>query len=458
VSQKNQENRPENGIFVAPWETRFDKFLSPFEEFLHRQTTGGLLLMVTAVIAMVLANGPLADTYFALLKTYTGVFFGDWSLKMSLHHWINDALMAIFFFVVGLELKREFLVGELANPRNAVLPIVAAIGGMVVPALFYFALNPTGPAAAGWGIPMATDIAFAIGALALLGDRIPKALVTFLVALAIVDDLGAVMVIAFFYTETIAIGPLAGAAGCVAILIVFNRSGVRNAIPYFMVAVVLWYTMLLSGVHATLAGVIGAMTVPAIPRYDPARFNTHVRALMDRFEENHKPGKSIMTNIGLRTQVQALENSVLSVETPLQRLEHIWHLPVAFIIIPTFALANAGIPIDLGSVSQTLNHPVFLGISLGLTLGKFIGIVGACWIALRLGVAVLPKDTRFTHIAGASLLAGIGFTMSIFVAQLAFNGQDDLLLIAKTGILAASLFAGSAGMLWLYLTTKPTAL
>ena len=457
MSQKNQENRPENGIFVAPWEARFDKVLSPFEEFLHRQTTGGLLLMVTAVIAMFLANSPLADTYFALLKTYTGVFFDDWSLKMSLHHWINDALMATFFFVVGLELKREFLVGELANPRNAVLPIVAAIGGMVVPALFYFALNPTGPSAAGWGIPMATDIAFAIGAVALLGNRVPMALVTFLVALAIVDDLGAVMVIAFFYSDTIAIGPLAGAAGCFAILIAFNMSGVRNAIPYFMVAVALWYMMLLSGVHATLAGVIGAMTVPAIPRYDPTRFSTHVRFLMDQFDENHKPGQGIMTNTGLRTQVQALENSVLSVETPLQRLEHIWHLPVAFVIIPTFALANAGIPIDLSTVSQTITHPVFLGISLGLILGKFIGIVGACWIALRLGVAVLPKDTRFTHIAGASLLAGIGFTMSIFVAQLAFNGQDDLLLIAKTGILAASLFAGAAGILCLYLTTKPTA-
>lgn len=457
MSEKNRKTRPERAVFIAPWETRFDKILSPFEEFLHRQTAGGLLLMATAVIAMVLANGHLADLYHALLKTYTGVVFGDWSINMSLHHWINDGLMAVFFFVVGLELKREFLVGELANIRNAVLPIAAAIGGMVVPALLYFALNPTGPTAAGWGIPMATDIAFAIGAMALLGTRVPKALVTFLVALAIVDDLGAVMVIAFFYTESIALVPLAAAAGCVAILIALNLSGVRNSIPYFIVSLVLWYTMLLSGVHATLAGVIGALTVPAIPRYDPVRFSAHVRGIMDDFDKAHVPGQSILTNIKLRTQVQALENSVHSVEAPLQRLEHVWHLPVAFLIIPIFALANAGIPIELASLPDTLSHPVFLGVSLGLILGKFVGIVGACWIALRLGLAVLPKDTRFTQIAGASLLAGIGFTMSIFVAQLAFEGQDDILLVAKTGILVASLAAGLIGFFWLYFTAKPVA-
>lgn len=444
-----------DGVFVAPLETQFGRILSPFEEFLHRQTAGGLVLMAMAVIAMVLANGPLADQYLAFFKTYGGVVIGDWSLKMSLGHWINDALMAVFFFVVGLELKREFLVGELAKPRNAILPIVAAIGGMVVPALIYFALNPSAAASAGWGIPMATDIAFAIGVMALLGSRVPKALVTFVVALAIVDDLGAVMVIALFYTETIVTSALVAVGGFAVLLALLNLGGVRNSIPYFIVAVGLWYAMYLSGVHATLAGVIGAMAVPAKPRYSPERFSAHVRGLIETFDEHNATGREIMTNIALRTQVQALENSAQNVATPLQRLEHFWHLPVAFVIIPIFALANAGVPIELGSVGGTLSHPVFLGVTLGLTLGKFIGIAGASWIALKMGWAELPENTRFTQIAGASLLAGIGFTMSIFVASLGFGAEEELLLIAKTGILGASLVAGAIGFVWLYVTETP---
>lgn len=442
-------------IHQARWEGPLGKLLSPFEEFLHRQTSAGLLLMGMAVLALILANSPFSTTYSDILHTYVSVGFGDWVLKMSLHHWINDALMAVFFFVVGLELKREFLVGELANPRNAALPIAAAIGGMIVPALIFFVLNPTGDASLGWGIPMATDIAFAVGAMALLGARAPKALVTFLVALAIVDDLGAVLVIAIFYTESIALIPLAIAAALFALLVVFNLGGIRNSIPYFIVAVLLWYALLQSGVHATLAGVLGAMTVPAAPKYDPERFSTRVREIMRRFDHAHQPDKSILTNVDMRTQVQALENTVLKVEAPLQRLEHIWHMPVAYIIIPIFALANAGIPLELSSLSETATDPVLLGVFLGLILGKFIGITGASWLVLKLGVAMLPKDTRFIQIAGASLLAGIGFTMSIFVAQLAFGEQADMLLMAKTGILAASFLAGISGYIWLYLVADP---
>ncbi|MBL4750545.1 MAG: Na+/H+ antiporter NhaA [Amylibacter sp.] len=445
----------EEGLNLAPWEQRFRRILTPFEEFLHRQTTSGLLLMGMAVLALILANGRFADVYNEVLRTYVSIGFGDWSLKMSLHHWINDGLMVFFFFVIGLELKREFLVGELANPRNAALPIAAAIGGMVVPALFYFALNPGGEAAVGWGIPMATDIAFAVGAMALLGTRVPKALVTFLVALAIVDDLGAVMVIAVFYTESIALLPLSIAALLFVVLIGLNQSGVRNSIPYFMVSVLLWYALLLSGVHATLAGILGAMTVPAYPKYNPERFSAHVRTLMDRFDNSHQPGKSVMTNIALRSEIQALRSGVIGVEAPLQRLEHFWHMPVAFVVIPIFALTNAGIAIEVGALGETLKNPVMLGVSLGLILGKFIGITGASWLAIRFGVAVLPSGTRFIQIAGASLLAGIGFTMSIFVAQLAFKGQEELLLMAKTGILFASFLAGVTGFIWLYIVGKP---
>jgi len=452
---KTGEAKVKTGVYHAPWEKSFDKILTPFEEFIHRQTTSGLLLMGTAVLALVLANGPLASAYERLVLTPIGLVIGGWTLEMTLHHWINDGLMALFFFVVGLELKRELLVGELAKPRNAALPIAAAIGGMVVPGLVYFAINPAGDAALGWAIPMATDIAFAIGALALLASRVPKALITFLVALAIVDDLGAVTVIAVFYTDTIALVPLGVAGTLFLMLIVFNLIGIRKILPYFIVAVFLWYAFLQSGVHATLAGILGALSVPATPKYDPERFSQHVRELMRRFDTSHEPGKSIMTNDALRAVVQTLENGVHSVETPLQRLEHIWHIPVAYIVIPIFALANAGIPLAIGSMRESLTDPVMLGVSLGLVLGKFVGITGASWLMLKLGLAALPKDTRFTQIAGVSLLAGIGFTMSIFVAQLGFGAREDLLLMAKTGILAGSLLAGVAGFIWLYLISEP---
>jgi NhaA family Na+:H+ antiporter len=457
IKDMGSNSRSNASEYHAPWEKSFDKILTPFEEFIHRQTTSGLLLMIMAVVALILANasGPVSSAYNHAIHTLVGLDFGDWTLKMTLHHWINDGLMALFFFVVGLELKREFLVGELANLRNAVLPIAAAIGGMVVPALVYFAINPDGDAALGWGIPMATDIAFAIGALALLASRVPKALITFLVALAIVDDLGAVMVIAVFYTDTIALGPLAVTGALFALLIVFNVIGIRKTLPYFIIAVLLWYALLQSGVHATLAGILGAMTVPATPKYNPERFSEHVAELMRRFEASHKPGKSIMTNDALRAVVQTLENGVHSVETPLQRLEHIWHMPVAYLVIPVFALANAGIPLEFGSLGDALANPVTFGVIMGLVLGKFVGITGFSWLALKLGVTELPKNTRFTQIAGVSLLAGIGFTMSIFVAQLGFAHNEELLLMAKTGILAASLLAGVAGFIWLYLVSKP---
>ena len=451
----NPDQKVNTGIYHAPWEKTFKKIFTPFEEFIHRQTTSGLLLMGTAVLALVLANGPLASTYEHAVHTLIGFNIGSWALEMSLHHWINDGLMALFFFVVGLELKREILVGELAELRNAALPIGAAIGGMVVPALVYFAINPEGDAARGWGIPMATDIAFAIGALALLAGRVPKALITFLVALAIVDDLGAVMVIAVFYTETISLGPLAAAGGLFVLLLVFNKSGIRKTMPYFIVAVFLWYALLQSGVHATLAGILGALSVPAVPKYDPERFSDHVRDLMHRFDISHQPGKSILTNDKLRAVVQTLENGVHSVEAPLQRLEHVWHMPVAYLVIPIFALANAGIPLEFGSLGDALTHPVLLGVALGLVLGKFVGITGARRLMLKLGMAVLPKDTRFSQIAGVSLLAGIGFTMSIFVAQLGFAQNEEFLILAKAGILAASLVAGAAGFIWLYLVSKP---
>lgn len=452
MSEHQQPTSSEKpGVYHAPLEKSFARILTPFEEFIHNQTTSGMLLVGTAILALILANSALAAIYTNLLHTSISLQIGGWQIEMSLHHWTNDGLMALFFFVVGLELKREILVGELASPRAATLPIVAAIGGMILPALIFYGFNPDGEAARGWGIPMATDIAFAIGILVLLASRVPKSLITFLVALAIVDDLGAVLVIALFYTDTLVFNALAGAALMLALLIAFNLAGVRRLMPYFLVAVLLWYFLLLSGVHATIAGVIGAFTVPARPKYDPERFSARIKELIVRFDASHQPGTSIMTNDDLRAVVQTIENGVHHVETPLQRLEHYWHLPVAFLVIPVFALFNAGVTLELNRLGEALRHPVTLGVTLGLVAGKVIGITGASWLALKFGFAQLPAGTRFAQIAAVSLLGGIGFTMSIFIAQLGYAASPELLQMAKIGILTASLIAGIGGYLWLYL-------
>lgn len=450
TEQNKVENRADKGIIYAPWERAFSRMMTPFEEFIHRQTTSGLLLMGTAVIALLLANSFLAETYQHFIHTPASVLIGDWGIKLSLHHWVNDGLMTLFFFVVGMELKREMLVGELSDLRQAALPIIAAIGGMVMPALIYFAINPKGDAALGWGIPMATDIAFAVGALVLLASRVPKSLITFLVALAIADDLGAVLVIALFYTQQLSMSWLAIAAMLVLLLFAFNFSGVRRILPYFIVTTLLWYALLQSGVHATLAGVLAAFTVPARSKYDPSLFGERISALARRFDNTQLQGGNIMTNEKLYDVAQSLEKSARGVQTPLQRLEHAWHLPVAFFVIPVFALFNAGIPLQFGEMAGTFTHPVMLGVMLGLLLGKFIGITGACWLALKLGIGQLPSGTRFSQIAAVSVLGGIGFTMSIFITELAFPGQEEFLLMAKTGVLVASLLAGLVGFAWLW--------
>ncbi len=447
--------RKDSAFRYAPWERAFDRLISPFEEFIHRETTSGLFLLAATVAALVLANSPLAETYHHWLKSEVGFVFGPFELKKSLHHWINDGLMALFFFVVGLEIKREVLVGELSDLRAAALPSLAAIGGMVFPATFYLLLVEDPAFRDGWGIPMATDIAFAVGVMVLLGSRVPRALITFLVALAIVDDLGAVVVIALFYTEDLSMVALWWAAGLTALLALLNRVGVRRPLAYFFVGGLLWLALLKSGVHATLAGVITALAIPAFPKYDPAAFVAHVRRLMDRFEASHHPGQSILKNHEQYTVLQTLENGVHLVETPLQRLEHNLHGPVAYLIVPIFAFANAGIPLEFASLGETLTHPLTLGVAMALVGGKLVGIAGVSWVALRLGIGQLPAGARPIHLVGVGLLGGIGFTMSIFIAELAFGTNPEALVLAKTGILFSSLIAGIVGLLWLRFTTRP---
>jgi NhaA family Na+:H+ antiporter len=361
--------------------------------------------------------------------------------------------MAIFFFIIGLEIKREILIGELSNIKVAMLPILAAIGGMVLPALIYLAINNGTAGAAGWGIPMATDIAFAISALVLLGNRVSPAIVTFLVALAIVDDLGAVIVIAVFYTDQIQFLPLGLAGLSFLVMLIFNRVGIHMILPYFIVGLFLWFFMLESGVHATIAGVIAALSIPSKPKYRPIDFTNSARNLLDEYDnypiatdhEMHERQKALLLNI---------KDKIDSVGSPAARLEHDLHLPVALIIIPLFALANAGISIEFSSIGDTIATPVSLGIIAGLILGKVLGIFGVSWIAIKMGIAKLPEGSSMNQIFGVAFLGGIGFTMSIFVADLAFLGNSELIFQAKVGILAASLFSGIIGYLWLRFIAK----
>lgn len=443
-----------DGIYHAPWEKSFDRILTPLEEFIHRQTTSGVLLMICAVIALVVANTDLHESYEKFLHKEISIGFSTATFSLSIHHWINEALMALFFLIMGLELKRELLVGELSSPRQALLPIMAAIGGMAIPALCYVAFNPEGHAAKGWGIPMATDIAFAIGALSLLGARIPKNLVTFLIALAIVDDLGAVAVIAVFYTESINVGALGYAALGTFVLLSFNLGGIRHALPYTMVGILLWVAMLASGVHATIAGIVIAFCIPIRPKFDPNLFVGKVKKLTGDIENTIREDPDIIHNNRFRSLVSSLGDGVHLVQAPAQRLEHGLHLPVAYLVIPIFALANAGIPIDFAGLGQYLTHPISMGVMAGLLLGKPLGIVGFTWVTVRLGWAELPAGLNMKQVFGVGLLGGIGFTMSIFIADLGFVGLPQDLLMAKTGIILASLLAGLGGFFWLMMSTS----
>ena len=446
------------GVYNAPWEKSFDRILTPLEEFIHRQTTSGILLMICAVIALIIANSPLHESYEHFLHEQLAISFGGKYFSLSIHHWINEALMAMFFFIMGLELKRELMVGELSSPSQALLPIMAAIGGMLIPALGYFIFNTSGPDAKGWGIPMATDIAFAIGALSLLGPRIPKNLITFLIALAIVDDLGAVAVIALFYTAEIDQIALFYAVVLTFVLLSFNLGGVRRPLPYAAVGILLWTAMLASGIHATIAGIVVAFVIPIRPKFEAKTFIERVENANQKMQKSISENDDIIHNNRFRALVMSLGDGVNLVQAPAQRLEHSLHLPVAYLVIPIFALANAGIPIEFAEFGQAISSPITLGVLCGLLLGKPLGVVGFTWITLKMGWAKLPEGLNMRHVLGVGLLAGIGFTMSIFIADLGFAGKPDELLAAKTGILLASAIAGFTGFFWLRANTeKPQA-
>ena len=417
--------------------------LRAFQEFTHLEAAGGLMLLGATAIALAWANSPWMSLYDSLWHTPIVIGVGAFGLAKPLSHWVNDGLMVVFFFVVGLEIKREVLVGELASVRRAALPAVAALGGMIVPAAIYLGLNLGGPGSNGWGVPMATDIAFALGILALLGNRVPFGLKVFLTALAIADDLGAVLVIALFYTAELNLVALGLGLGVWVMMLILALFGVRRIGLYGLLAVILWVALLQSGIHPTIAGVLAAVTIPSTGKINTGSFRGRSRELLDRFElADADPGTHRLT-VEQQEAVFSLSSLIREVETPLQRLEHALHPWVTFLIMPVFALANAGVVIGSGTLTA-LTHPVTLGVILGLVFGKVIGVVGFAWLAVTTGLAEKPPGTSWRQFLGVGALAGIGFTMSLFIASLAF-GDSPLLDNAKVGILAASLLAGVLG-------------
>lgn len=423
--------------------------LKPINEFLHQEASGGILLMVCTVIALVWANTALAHTYHDLWHTHFIVSLGSLlTLDYSIHYWINDGLMAIFFFTVGLEIKRELLVGELSSMQKASLPIAGALGGMIIPAILYTIFNSGGEGASGWGIPMATDIAFVVGIMALLGPRVPLTLKIFVLALAIADDIGAVLVIAIFYTSEISVTALVVAAIVLVILFVINKLGTKSLIPYTILGIILWLAFLKSGVHATIAGVLLAFTIPAVSRYDTNKFSEKVKQLIKSFDETGDHWKNVLNNSDRQHDVLAIEESCEKILTPLQRFEHNLHPWVSFLIIPVFALANAGVTLSGLDIIDSLLSPVSLGIIAGLFIGKQFGIFAFSFIAVKLKMASLPEGVNWKNLYGAGILAGIGFTMSLFIAGLAFN-NPELLDLSKIGILTGSLLSGIFGFVFL---------
>ncbi|MFT3901746.1 MAG: Na+/H+ antiporter NhaA [Niabella sp.] len=435
--------------------TPIEKITQPIQGFIRQEKAGGIVLGVSVVIALVLANSPIAETYHHILEhTFGFQWDGATYFEFNLHHWINDGLMAMFFFVVGLELKREFIGGELSNPRQAILPIGAALGGMIVPALIYSLLNPSGEVHRGWGIPMATDIAFALGVLYLLGKKIPLSLKIFLTTLAIADDLGAVLVIAIFYTTDISMIHLMTGIFILLIMYLGNRLGVRSILFYAILGICgVWTNFLLSGVHATIAAVLAAFTIPANVKIREAFFVNEIQKYLKLFQNiDPNENKPTLTHEQLMI-MEEIKQTTVAATPPLQRLEHALHPAVTFIIIPIFALANAGVSLDI-DMEHLFSTNVALGVALGLLIGKVTGVVGFTWLLIKLKVAKYPKAMNIRNLLGLGLLASIGFTMSLFITSLAFT-NEEYMVQAKIGIFAASILGGIAGYIVLNKSSKP---
>lgn len=428
--------------------------VEPIKDFINNSTTSGIVLFSSALLALILANSPWSDAFHHFWETPFSLGIGDFQLSKTLHHWINDGLMAVFFFVVGLELKREIVGGELSQPKNAILPIMAALGGMIFPALIYLIFNSTGEASNGWGIPMATDIAFALGVLYLLGDRVPLQVKIFLTVLAIADDIGAVLVIAFFYTSSIDFDSLLVGGIFMAVLIFGNIIGIRSTLFYGIIGICgLWLAFLMSGVHATIAAVLAAFTIPANPKLTEKEFLNNLDFLHKEFKNSKPNDNPTITNEQLHILEEIRDYSKKAL-TPLQRLEHTMHPLVAFLIMPIFALCNAGVTINASMFNEGISM-VTLGVMVGLLFGKLIGVLGFTWLFTKMKWAKLPNELTLLHILGIGFLASIGFTMSLFITELAFE-DAQLIKEAKLGVLIASILASFLGYFTMQKAAKKT--
>jgi len=433
------------------------KVIRPIQEFMHLETAGGIVLVFVTIIAMVWANSPLREVYEHFFHTNISLTIGNiLHLEHSFLHWINDGLMVIFFFVVGLEIKRELMIGELSTPRKAALPIFGAIGGMVIPALVYYFFNTEGIGVSGWGIPMATDIAFAVGIITLLGNRVPFALKVFLLALAIVDDLGAILVIAVFYTESISTVALGSAGALIFLCILLNKAGVRNLLVYVVAGIFIWLFFLKSGVHATIAGVILGLITPVESWVKQNFFFTEVNSFATKAAEAMKlhtedPNSTIVPADTLH-KIEELNFLAKESISPLDRIIHALHPWVTFFIMPLFALGNAGVYLGGIDMSAVMDNSISIGVFLGLLLGKPIGVMIFCFLSAKFKISSLPAGVNWTQMLGVGFLAGIGFTMALFVSNLALD--PSVLDYSKIAILAASFTAAIIGFVLLMLSTK----
>ena len=422
-----------------------NKMLDVIIDFVHKETFSGFILFGAATLAMIFANSPISEEYFAFWHTPFGLAFGEHRLTMDLTHWINDALMAIFFLMVGLEIKREIIVGELSNPKKALFPIIAAIGGMIIPALIYISLNYGTSSFDGFAIPMATDIAFALGVLMLLGKKVPIELKIFLVTLAVADDLGAIIVIAIFYTTKINVFYVLLAILTLFVLMLMNKLGLKKLLPYLILGVCLWDFTHQSGIHATIAGVLLAFTIPIKSKMTSLEFVQNISGISNDFYPNEQLSKNIILTQTQQNLLQKIGVAYSEVQNPLVRLEHYLHPISAYLIMPIFAFSNAGVNL-YGDINFAIDN-LMIGIVFGLLVGKPIGIFGFTFLADKFNIAKKPENLSWSDIFGAGLIAGVGFTMSIFISNLGL-ATPEAIMLAKMSILSASAIAGTLGYLY----------